>query len=37
MKLCVLKCVLNDWLNHFNGIVDTGIEDNIVINEKIQK
>ena len=33
MQLCVLKYVLD----RFTGIVGTGIEDNVVINENIQK
>ena len=36
-KLCVLKCVLNAYLYRFTVIVDTGIDDNIVINENNQK
>ena len=39
MKLCWLKCVLDGQLYRFTGIADTdtGIEDNVVINENIQK
>ena len=37
MKLCVIKCVLDGQLYRFTGKADTGIEDNIVINENIQK
>ena len=37
MKLRVLKYVLDGQLYRFTGIVDTVIEDNVVINENIQK
>ena len=37
MKLCILKCVLDSQLYRSTGIADTGIEDNVVINENIQK
>ena len=37
MKLRVLKCVLDGQLYRFTGTVDTAIEDNVVINENIQK
>ena len=37
MKLYVLKCVLDGELYRFTGIADNGIEDNVVINENIQK
>ena len=37
--MCIgcLKCVLDRQLYRFTGIVDTGIEDNVLINENIQK
>ena len=37
MKLCLLKYILDGQLYRFTGIVDTGIKDNLVINENIQK
>ena len=37
MKLCVLRCVMGGWLYRSTGIADTGIEDNVLINENIQK
>ena len=33
MQLCELKCVLD----RFTGIVGTGINDNVIIDENIQK
>ena len=37
MKLCELKSVLGGYLYRFTSIVDTGIDDNVVIKENIQR
>ena len=37
MKLCELKSVLGGYLYRFISIVDTGIDDNVVIKESIQR
>ena len=37
MKLCELKPVLSGYLYRFISIVDTGIDDNVVIKENIQR
>ena len=37
MNLHVLKFVSDGQLYHFTGIVNTVIDDNVVINENIQK
>ena len=33
----LLKCVLDDSFYRFTGVADTGIENNVAINENIQK